>query len=169
MKEGTNLKQNSVLVKRYCQLYNLRRADQKGGIKDVCPMMHGPYFIDKVLPNGVYQVKTMDGKMLKQKQNGCNLKKFHDRQENEVKKKDTDETEIQIGMQMGRKVDGKKMNQKQKKFLEGQENETNKRNDNEAETQASKQLIEHEMTVVSRGFQMNRKVNAYKVTIKLSA
>ena len=62
------------------------------------------------------------------------------RQENEVKKKNTDETEIQIGMQMGRKVDGKKMNQKQKKFLEGQENETNKRDDNEAETQASKQL-----------------------------
>ena len=27
----------------------------------------GPYFIDKVLPNGVYQVKTMNGKMLKQK------------------------------------------------------------------------------------------------------
>ena len=75
--------------------------------------------------------------MLKQKQNGCNLKKFHDRQENEVKKKDT---EIQIGMQKRRKVDGKKMNQKQKKFLEGQENETNKRDDNEAETQASKQL-----------------------------
>ena len=48
--------------------------------------------------------------MLTQKQNGCNLKKFHDRQENEVKKKDTDETEIQIGMQMGRKVDVKKMN-----------------------------------------------------------
>ena len=60
----------------------------------------GPYFNDKVLPNGVYQVKTMNGKMLKQKQNGCNLKKFHDRHEDEVKKKDTDETGIQIGMQM---------------------------------------------------------------------
>ena len=45
-------------------------------------------------------MKTMNGKMLKQKQNGCNLKKFHDRQEDEVKKKDTDETGIQIGMQM---------------------------------------------------------------------
>ena len=41
---------------------------------------------------------------------------------------------------MGRKVDGKKMNQKQKKFLEGQENETNNRDDNEAEAQDSKQL-----------------------------
>ena len=41
---------------------------------------------------------------------------------------------------MGRKVDGKKMNQKQKRFLERQENETNKRDDNEAETQDSKQL-----------------------------
>ena len=39
---------------------------------------------------------------------GCNLKKFHNRQEDEVKKKNTDETEIQIGMQMGRKADGKK-------------------------------------------------------------
>ena len=76
--------------------------------------------------------------MLKQNQNCCNLRKYHDRQEDEVKKKDTDETEIQIGMQMGRKVDGKKMNQKQKTL--GQENETNKRDDNEAETQASKQL-----------------------------
>ena len=80
----------------------------------------------------------MNGKMLKQKQNGCNLKKFHDRQEDEIKKKDTDETGIQIGMQMGRKVDGKKMNHIQKTL--GQENETNKRDDNEAETQASKQL-----------------------------
>ena len=117
-------------------LNNLRRADRKGD--KGCLPYDGPYFIDKVLSNrGVYQVKTMDGKMLKQKQNSCNLKKI---QENEVKKKDTDETEIQIGMQMRRKVDGKKMNQKQKKFLEGQENETNNRDDNETETQDSKQL-----------------------------
>ena len=46
----------------------------------------------------------MDGMVLKQKQNGCNLKKFHDRQE-EGK---TDETEIQIGKQIIDKMDGKK-------------------------------------------------------------
>ena len=60
------------------------------------------------------------------------------------------------GKQMGRKVYGKKMNQKQKKFLEGTENETNKRNYNEAETQDMKQ--EHGNTAVSKGYQMNRKV-----------
>ena len=60
-------------------------------IKDVCPTMVLILLI-KVLSNcGVYQVKTMDDKLLKQKQNSINLKKI---QENEVKKKDTDETEI---------------------------------------------------------------------------
>ena len=68
-------------------------------VKDVCPVMV------------LILLKTMDGTMLKQKQNGCNPKKIYDGQENEVKKKDTDEAEIQIGMQMGRSVDGKKMNQ----------------------------------------------------------
>ena len=101
-----------------------------------CLPNDGPLFIDEVLPNGVYQVKTMNGKMLKQKQNGCNLMKVHDRQENEVKKKDTEETEIQIGMQMGRKV----FKNASKTEDIRQENETNKRDDNEAETQASKQL-----------------------------
>ena len=133
MKKGTKLKQNSVLVKKYCYTKQIRKVVK-------CLPYDGPYFIDMVLPNGVCQVKTMDGKTLKQKQNGCNLKKFHDRQENEVTKNNTDETETQIGMQMGRKVNGKKMNQKQKKFLEGQENETNNRDDNEAETQDSKQV-----------------------------
>ena len=113
-------------------LYNLRRADRKGG--KGCLPYDGPYVIDKALPNGVYQLKTMDGRVLKQKQNGCNLKKFHDRQE-EGK---TDETEIQIGKQIIDKVDGKKMNQKQKKLIEGNENETN--STDEAETHASKQL-----------------------------
>ena len=62
-----------------------------------------PYFINKVLSNDVYQVKTMDCKMLKQKQNGCNLEKLHDRQENGIKKKGIDETEIQNNKEMGRK------------------------------------------------------------------
>ena len=99
----------------------------------------GPYFIDKV-PNGVKHVKTKDDWILKQKQNGCNVKKFHDRQENEVKKKILMKQKFRLACKMGRKMNGKKMNQKQKKFLEGQDNETNNRDDNGAETQDSKQL-----------------------------
>ena len=59
-------------------------------------------------------------------------------------------------MQMRRKVDGKKMNQKQKKFLEGQGNETNNRDDNETETQDSKQLDGTQNDSSFRRFQMNR-------------
>ena len=122
--------------------------------------------IRSVLPNGVYQVKTMNGKMLKQKQNGCNLKKFHVRQEDEVKKKDTDETEIQIGMQMGRKVDGKMMNLN-RRHLDRKMKHTRGMIMKQKLKLASN-WMEHRMTVVSRGFQMNRKVNADKVMIKLT-
>ena len=45
-------------------------------VEDDCLNYTCPYVIDNALPNDVYQLKTMAGKKLKQKQNGRNLKKF---------------------------------------------------------------------------------------------
>ena len=68
-------------------------------VEDDCLNYTCPYVIDNALPNDVYQLKTMAGKKLKQKQNGRNLKKFLECQKNEADKSDCDEVETQNGKQ----------------------------------------------------------------------
>jgi len=55
-------------------LYNLRRADRKGGKQ--CDIWNGPYSVTKVHDNGTYTLSNSKGPM-KQKAHAVNLKPFH--------------------------------------------------------------------------------------------
>ena len=55
-------------------LYNLRRADRKGGKQ--CDIWNGPYSVTEVHDNGTYTLSNSKGPM-KQKAHAVNLKPFH--------------------------------------------------------------------------------------------
>ena len=58
-------------------VYNLRRADRKGGRG--CQPYDGPYIIAGFTKNDNYRLKTTSGKPLRTSQHGCNLKRFYER------------------------------------------------------------------------------------------
>ena len=56
-------------------MYNLRRADRKGDKGK--QQWDGPYNVAKVIQHkGLYQLTTLDGKQIKTKHNGANLKPY---------------------------------------------------------------------------------------------
>lgn len=58
-------------------VYNLRRADRKGGRG--CQPYDGPYVVDGLTENDNYRLNTINGEPLRTSQHGCNLKKFYER------------------------------------------------------------------------------------------
>ena len=58
-------------------VYNLRRADRKGG--RACQPYDGPYVVDGITKNDNYRLKNTSGKTLRTNHHGCNLKRFHER------------------------------------------------------------------------------------------
>ena len=60
-------------------LWNLRRADRKGG-RSVDPWL-GPYEVTSVTEMGLYELQSETGEVLKKRQHGVNLKLFNDREE----------------------------------------------------------------------------------------
>jgi len=63
-------------------VYNLRRADRKGG--RACQPYAGPYVVDSITKNDNYRLKSISGKPLRTIQHGCNLKRFFERSTKET-------------------------------------------------------------------------------------
>jgi len=59
-------------------LWNLRRADRKGG-KMADPWL-GRYTVNAILKNGLYELRNANNEVLKTKQHGVNLKLFFERE-----------------------------------------------------------------------------------------
>lgn len=73
-------------------VYNLRRADRKGG--RACQPYHGPYVIAGFTKNNNYRLKTTAGKPLRTIQHGCNLKRFYERSRKECEFVDLVDSEL---------------------------------------------------------------------------
>ena len=101
-------------------LWNLRRADRKGGKMSVAWL--GPYTVAEVFPNSVYSVTSLSGVTLKHKVHGANLKPYITRtHQKEVLHENEEEMNTDIS-------DDRHTNHKEDKCTDGSDFEMNHTN-----------------------------------------
>ena len=86
-------------------LWNLRRADRKGG-KMTDPWL-GPYIINSISKNGAYELRNENGDVLKSQQHSVNLKLFLDRgngAETDCSKNQENITDVDVNLSKKRKM-----------------------------------------------------------------